>query len=127
MGTRASAEATRTGHPGDQREPPAAQAQTAADYARLADPDLFDERRRLRDKLADLPARHPGRAQLTVTLGILTDEFDRRARAAWQAAGTSHPPACPADNADNPTAPPTTPDADPRPPRPRGASMTDWR
>ena len=70
--------------PADQREPPSG-AQTAADYARLADPDLFDERRHLREKLAGLPASHPGRAPLTATLDALTDELDNRARRAWQA------------------------------------------
>jgi hypothetical protein len=84
MGTRASAEATHTGHHGDKQEPPSG-TQTRADYARLADPDLFDERRHLSEKLADLLASHPGRARLAEAIDALTDEFDRRARAAWQA------------------------------------------
>ena len=81
MGPRASAEAPRTGHHGDQREPPSG-ARTEADYARLADPDLFDERRHLREKLAGLPASHPGRAPLTATLDAQPDELDNRARRA---------------------------------------------
>ena len=58
--------------------------QPTADYTQLDDPDLFEERRHLREKLASVPALHPGRTRLTTTLDALTSEFDRRARAAWQ-------------------------------------------
>jgi hypothetical protein len=58
--------------------------QPAADYTQLDDPDLFDERRHVREKLERLPPRHPGRTRLTAVLDALTDEFDRRARSAWQ-------------------------------------------
>jgi hypothetical protein len=65
--------------------------QTVADYAQLDDPDLFDEQRHVREKLASLPARHVDRARLAAVLDALTDEFDRRARAAWQAQTTGRP------------------------------------
>jgi hypothetical protein len=58
--------------------------QQAADYTQLDDPDLFDERRHVREKLERLPARHADRTRLTKVLDALTDEFDRRARSAWQ-------------------------------------------
>jgi hypothetical protein len=58
--------------------------QLAADYTQLDDPDLFEERRHVRERLQSLPARHAERARLTAVLDALTTEFDRRARAAWQ-------------------------------------------
>jgi hypothetical protein len=58
--------------------------QPTADYTQLDDPDLFAERRRLREKLESLPERHADRTRLTTTIVALTDEADRRARAAWQ-------------------------------------------
>jgi hypothetical protein len=58
--------------------------QTAADYTELDDPDLFEERRHVREKLESLPARHADRSRLSAVLNALTDEFDRRARSAWQ-------------------------------------------
>ena len=60
--------------------------QTAADYTQLGDPELFEERRHVREKLDRLPARHADRTQLTTVLDALTSEFDRRARAEWAAA-----------------------------------------
>ena len=54
-----------------------------ADYTRLDDPELFAERRHVREKLERLPACHAYRRRLTAVLAALTDEFDRRARAAW--------------------------------------------
>jgi hypothetical protein len=58
--------------------------QPAEDYTRLDDTDLFEERRRVREQLERLPTRHADRPRLTAALDALTDEFDRRARAAWQ-------------------------------------------
>jgi hypothetical protein len=58
--------------------------QMAADYTRLDDPDLFEERRHVREKLERLPACHTDRTRLTAVLDALTHEFDRRARSAWQ-------------------------------------------
>jgi hypothetical protein len=58
--------------------------QPAADYSQLDDPGLFAERRRVRERLQSLPAHHAERARLTAVLDALTNEFDRRARAAWQ-------------------------------------------
>ena len=58
--------------------------QQQADYTQLNDPDLFAERRHVREQLEHLPARHANRTRLATVLDALTDEFDRRARAAWQ-------------------------------------------
>ena len=57
---------------------------TDTDYAKLADPELFEERRRVREALAALPAHHADRGRLRLALAALTEEFDRRARSAWQ-------------------------------------------
>jgi hypothetical protein len=57
---------------------------TDTDYAKLADPELFEERRRVREELAALPKCHAGRRRLSRVLDALTEEFDRRARSAWQ-------------------------------------------
>ena len=57
--------------------------QPIADYTQLDDPDLFAERRRVREKLETLPPRHADRTRLTAALADLTREFDRRATAAW--------------------------------------------
>jgi hypothetical protein len=57
---------------------------TSTDYANLDDPELFEERRHVREKLDRLPDRHAGRQQLSEVLDALTEEFDRRARSAWQ-------------------------------------------
>jgi hypothetical protein len=58
--------------------------QAAEDYTQLNDPDLFEERRHMREKLERLPAHHADRTQLAAVLDALTSEFDRRARSAWQ-------------------------------------------
>jgi hypothetical protein len=57
---------------------------TDEDYSQLDDPDLFAERRHVREKLETLPSRHVDRTRLTAVLDALTTEFDRRARSAWQ-------------------------------------------
>jgi hypothetical protein len=57
---------------------------TRTDYRQLDDPELFAERRRVREKLLRLPPRHADRSTLNRVYDALTDEFDRRARSAWQ-------------------------------------------
>ena len=57
----------------------------STDYTQLDDPELFAERRHLREKLERLPAHHADRAGLVRQLDAMTEEFDRRARSAWQA------------------------------------------
>ena len=59
---------------------------TDTEYAKLADPELFEERRRVRDELEALPKYHDDRGRLSLALAALTEEFDRRARDAWQSA-----------------------------------------
>lgn len=54
------------------------------DVTRLDDPELFEERRRVREKIDALPRCHPGRLPLAQVYDALTQEFDRRARSAWQ-------------------------------------------
>ena len=58
--------------------------QSAADYTQLGDPDLFEERHHVREKLECLPESHPDRTRLATELDALTNEFNRRARTAWQ-------------------------------------------
>jgi hypothetical protein len=60
--------------------------QPATDLTKLDDRELFEECRRVNEKLVALPARHADRGWLTQVYAALTDEFDRRARAAWQQA-----------------------------------------
>jgi hypothetical protein len=60
--------------------------QPAADYTQMPDPDLFEERRHVREKLASLPATHADRTRLATVLDALNNEFDSRARSAWQQA-----------------------------------------
>lgn len=57
---------------------------TSQDYSQLDDPELFASRRRVREELEHLPEHHPDHARLTETYSDLTEEFDRRARLAWQ-------------------------------------------
>ena len=57
---------------------------TDTDYAKLADPELFEERRRVREELEALPKHHADRGRLGRALDALTEEFDRRARSAWR-------------------------------------------
>lgn len=59
---------------------------TAAEYTKLDDPAFLAARRRVREALELLPAADPGRARLQGAYDELTEEFDRRARAAWQQA-----------------------------------------
>jgi hypothetical protein len=57
----------------------------STDYTRLDDPELFEERRHVREQLERLPAHHADHVRLAGQLRAMTEEFDRRARAAWQA------------------------------------------
>ncbi len=57
----------------------------STDYTRLDDPELFEERRRVREKLERLPPHHADRVRLAGQLDAMTEEFGRRARAARQA------------------------------------------
>lgn len=54
------------------------------DLATLDDPELLAERQRVREELERLPVASP---VLTARYAALTDEFIRRARAAWTPAG----------------------------------------
>ncbi len=54
-----------------------------ADYRKLDDPQLFEERRHVRDKLERLPECHADRKRLAAIYAAMTEEFDRRARIAW--------------------------------------------
>ena len=54
------------------------------DFEHLDDPELFAERRHVREKIDALPRCHPDRLQLAQVYDALTQEFDRRARSAWQ-------------------------------------------
>jgi hypothetical protein len=56
----------------------------STDYTQLDDPELFEERRHMREKLERLPAHHADRARLARQFDAMTEEFDRRARSAWQ-------------------------------------------
>ena len=49
----------------------------------LDDSEFLDERRRVREALEHAPADAVGRAELAALHDTLTEEFDRRARAAW--------------------------------------------
>lgn len=60
--------------------------QPATDYTKLDDHELFEECRRVHERLVALPALHADRVRLTRVYDALTDEFDHRARAAWQQA-----------------------------------------
>jgi hypothetical protein len=58
-------------------------AENERDLAQLDDTKLIDERATLREQLECLPSHAKERATLTELYDELTDEFDRRARAAW--------------------------------------------
>jgi hypothetical protein len=57
----------------------------ATDFKKLDDPAFIAARRRLREQLERLPEHHGDRATLVEVYQAMTDEFDRRARAAWTA------------------------------------------
>jgi hypothetical protein len=64
------------------------QAAESDDLTKLDDDQLIGQRAALRQRLQQMPEHHIQRASLVVRYGVLTDEFDRRARAAWQPAET---------------------------------------
>jgi hypothetical protein len=57
-----------------------------ADFSHLDDPSFLDERARLRERLEHVPENEIGRAGLERLYESMTEEFLRRARAAWTAA-----------------------------------------
>lgn len=59
-------------------------SQPLTDFTQLPDPEFFEERRHVREKLERLPACHPGRIRLSGLYEAMTAELDRRARCAWQ-------------------------------------------
>jgi hypothetical protein len=59
----------------------------STDYIKLDDPSLFEERRRLREELEELPPCHTDRGRLAGQFDAVTQEFDRRARGAWATGG----------------------------------------
>jgi len=58
--------------------------QPTTDFTRLDDPQFFEERRHVREKLARLPEHHTERAALTDLYDAMTTEIDRRAASAWR-------------------------------------------
>jgi hypothetical protein len=58
--------------------------QPTTDFTRLDDPQFFEERRHVREKLERLPEHHADRAMLTDLYAAMTTELDRRAASAWQ-------------------------------------------
>ncbi|MGH3278250.1 MAG: hypothetical protein ACRDNW_03840 [Trebonia sp.] len=58
--------------------------QPTTDFTKLADPEFFEERRHVREKLERLPEHHTDRASLADLYEAMTEEFTRRARSAWQ-------------------------------------------
>jgi hypothetical protein len=58
--------------------------QPTTDYTGLDDPQFFEERRHVREKLERLPDHHADRASLTDLYAAMTTELDRRAARAWQ-------------------------------------------
>jgi len=59
--------------------------QQQTDFRKLDDPEFLAKRSRVRQQLEQLPGDHPGRPELAELYADMTDEFDRRARRAWQA------------------------------------------
>lgn len=53
--------------------------------SQLDDLTFLEERRRVREALEHAPPDAVDRAELTALHEVLTEEFDRRARAAWSA------------------------------------------
>ena len=64
------------------------QAAESDDLTKLDDDQLIGQRAALRQQLQRMPEHHKQRASLVIRYDVLTDEFDRRARAAWQPAET---------------------------------------
>jgi hypothetical protein len=58
-------------------------SQLTADFAKLDDPALIAERRRVRERFGRLPARSAERIDLEALFDLMTSELDRRASVAW--------------------------------------------
>jgi hypothetical protein len=58
--------------------------QQQTDYTKLGDPEFFEERRHVREKLERLPEHHVDRASLANLYDAMTKEFEHRAASAWQ-------------------------------------------
>jgi hypothetical protein len=56
---------------------------SGTDYRELSDPEFLGERARVRERLEHTPERSADRAKLAELYARMTEEFDRRARAAW--------------------------------------------
>jgi hypothetical protein len=56
------------------------------DFTALDDATLIDTRRDIREQMLALPAGAPERISLQALYDVVTEEFDRRGRAAWSAA-----------------------------------------
>jgi hypothetical protein len=56
---------------------------SGTDYRELADPEFLAERAVVREQLVRTPQDSTDRAELTALYARMTEEFDRRARAAW--------------------------------------------
>jgi hypothetical protein len=57
------------------------------DFTTMSDPDFLAERRRVREQLEQVPSQAADRTRLAALHAAMDQEFDRRARAAWSAAG----------------------------------------
>jgi len=64
------------------------QAAGSDDFTQLDDDQLISQRAALRGRLEQMPEHDRRRAPLVTRYRVLTGEFDRRARAAWQPAET---------------------------------------
>lgn len=53
------------------------------EFAKMGDPEFFEERRHVRQQLEQLPPRHADRAKLTELYEAMTDELTKRAATAW--------------------------------------------
>ena len=58
--------------------------QPTTDYTKLGDPEFFEERRHVREKLERLPEHHVDRASLADLYEAMTRELEQRAASAWQ-------------------------------------------
>ena len=58
-------------------------SQLTADFIKLDDPALIEERRRVREQFERLPARDAERIDLEARFDLMTRELDRRAAVAW--------------------------------------------
>jgi hypothetical protein len=55
------------------------------DYTKLDDPEFFEVRRHVRERLEGLPEHHAGRATLAELYEEMTSELTRRAANSWEA------------------------------------------